>query len=215
MKNIVIGGAVLIVILALALFFIPKPEEESLAQDQYTFFEEKTDTAEIMVEYPSLPYERADISLQIIVNEYVAEFKSMVDEFGKSPTGRPYILIIEDQEIVESSTTVGILLLVYQDFGGAHGLPQFIGLNFNKETGEEVSLDTVLEITKQSLASLSEGASLHFAGILEEAFFPEGVEAEEENFSSFLLTENTATFYFQPYEVAPYALGPQEYKISY
>ena len=208
-------GAILIVVLLAGLFFIPAPEKKSQVEDGYTFFEEKTNLAEIIVEYPSLGYEKADAALDAVIDTFVEDFRSATKELGESPTGRPYVFVIEDQKVVESAETIGILLLVYQDFGGAHGLPQLIGLNFNKETGEEISLDNVLDVIDQDLQSLSEGAKAHFTEILGESLFVEGTEAKEENFMSFILEENEVTFYFQPYQVAAYALGPQEYKISY
>lgn len=216
MKTIVIAGGVLIIILALGLFLLPAPDKKSeIVDDGYTFFEEKTRTAEITIEYPSLENEKVDASLDSIVSDYVADFKIAVNEIGESPVGRPYVLIIEDQEVYESPTTVGVLLLVYQDFGGAHGLPQLIGLNFDKETGEEIVLSDVLSLTNLTLEELAEDATEYFAELLGESFFPEGAEAAEENFGSFIVDSGEVLFYFQPYQVAAYALGPQEYKIEY
>jgi hypothetical protein len=216
MKTTVIGGAVLIVILALGLFLIPASEKKlDVADDGYTFFEEKTQAAEITVEYPSLENEKVDATLDTIVQDYVQDFKAAVQEIGDSPVGRPYILVIEDQEVYESPTTVGVLLLVYQDFGGAHGLPQLIGLNFDKETGEEILLSDVLALVDITLEDLAGGATDYFAELLGDSFFSEGAEAVEENFSSFVVSDGEVLFYFQPYQVAAYALGPQEYKIEY
>lgn len=212
-KTTVLAGLILIILLALALFFIPAPEKK--AEISYNTFEERTDLAEIIVEYPSLGYEKVDTSLTSAVDAYVADFRASVEESGISPNGRPYILLIEDQGIVESAETVGMLLLVYQDFGGAHGMPQLIGLNFYKETGEQVSLGDMLALTSWTLVSVAEGASDHFSKTLGDSFFKEGAEAGEDNYASFLIEEDTVSFYFQPYQVAAYALGPQEYTISY
>jgi len=216
MKTMVIGGGVLIIILALGLFFLPAPDKESEVEDDgYTFFEEKTQVAEITVEYASLENEKVDASLSSIINDYVVDFKAAVEEIGESPVGRPYILVIEDQEVYESETTLGVLLLVYQDFGGAHGLPQLIGLNFDKETGEEVLLSDVLALADMTLEELSEGATEYFMELLGDSFFDGGTDAEEQDFSSFVIDDGEVLFYFQPYQVAAYALGPQEYKIEY
>ena len=212
-KVAVTGGLILIVLLSLALFLIPAPEKESDVVS--TSFEEKTDIAEITVKYPSLGYTEADEVLSEVVGEFVGDFKVAVEESGPSPSGRPYILVIEDQAVVESADTVGVLLLVYQDFGGAHGMPQLIGLNFYKDTGVQVSFEDVLARVNKTADMVAEGAISYFEETLGDSFFKDGAEVGEYNYKSFLIEGNTVTFYFQPYQVAAYALGPQEYTISY
>ena len=211
-KSAVIVGGIIIVILGALLYFVPAPQEK---EGLYVSYEVREDTYEILVEYPVLPYEQAQTSLEEIVSTYVKGFEETVQEFGKSPTGRPYLLIVEDAALVESQHTVGINLLVYQDFGGAHGLPQFIGLNFTKDGGEEVVLEEALSLLDTSLEDLAAEATLHFEETLGESFFREGAEPREENYSSFVIGDDEVTFYFQPYQVAAYALGIQEYSFSY
>lgn len=209
-KSAVIVGAVVIVVLGALLYFIPAPKEPA-----YVSYEVREDSYEIIVEYPALPYEAAQKNLEDIVGTFVGGFEEVVSEFGLSPTGRPYTLIVEDVEVAESRDTTGILLLVYQDFGGAHGLPQYVGLNFDKDTGEEVVLDDVLTLLEKSFEDVVTEVNTHFEEELGEAFFSEGAEAREENYSSFLINGNEVTFYFQPYQIAAYALGIQEYTFMY
>lgn len=211
-KNAVIGGGIIIVILGALLYFVPAPAEK---EDPYISYEVREEAYEIMVEYPRLASVQAQESLENIIDTYVAGFEETVSDFGMSPTGRPYVLIVEDEEVVETQDTVGINLLVYQDFGGAHGLPQYIGLNFDKETGEELVLADVLELLDTTLEDVAALSTAHFEETLAESFFRGGAEPIEENYSSFLIREDGVTFYFQPYQVAAYALGIQEYTILF
>lgn len=213
LKAVVIVGAIVVVVLALLLVFTPAPEKDESPQ-LYTY-SQNTDTTEIMVEYPYFGYEKADEKLKEIVENFVGGFEEAVREIGPLPNGRPYVLVVEDEITTETEDTVGITLLVYQDFGGAHGLPQFIGLNFYKETGEEVTLSDVLTRIDRTLENLAQETDVYFTQKIGEGYFSEGTEPVEENYQSFLIGESEITFYFQPYQVAAYALGIQEYKISY
>lgn len=213
LKASIIVGGVAVVVLALLLIFTPAPEKKQEAA--FYTYTQNTDTAEIMVEYPYFGYEKADKKLEEIVQNFVGGFEEAVREIGPLPNGRPYVLVVEDEVTAETEDTVGITLLVYQDFGGAHGLPQFIGLNFYKETGEEVALSDVLTRIDLTLEELAQKTDAYFIEKIGEGYFAEGAEPVEENYQSFLIGENEVTFYFQPYQVAAYALGIQEYKISY
>jgi len=214
LKSGVIAGAVLIIILLLALFFIPAPEKSD-PNENFIDFQEETQNTQIIVGYEKLENEKVSNALKVIVDGYVADFRQAAEEFGPSPTGRPYVLIVEDEEVFETDETIGVLLFVYQDFAGAHGIPRLMGHNFYKDTGEEVSLGDVLAISNWTLVAVAEGAEEYFTKKFGDSYFKEGIEAAEANYSSFLIKENEITFFFEPSRVAVYALGPQEYTISY
>lgn len=213
-KSTIILGGVLIIVLALALFFIPAPEKTS-EEDLLVNFQEETQNTQIIIGYEKFGDEKIDANLAAIVDGYVAAFRETAEEFGESPSGRPYVLIIEDEEVVETDETVGVLLLVYHDFAGAHGLPRLLAHNFYKETGEEVSVGDMLAISSWTLVALAESTHDFFTEKLGDSFLTDGAEPSDANYKSFLIKEGEVTFFFEPYQVAVYALGPQEYTISY
>ena len=214
MRNAVIGVGVLIVVLAIALFAIPAPERSDV-EDDFIVFQEETKDTQIIIEYPVLDNKVSAARLTAIVDEYIADFNNTVKDIGPSPVGKPYVLIIEDVDFAETEKTEGVLLLMYQDFGSAHGISRLIGINFYKKTGERVSVQEVLTIGGKNLNSLSEEATVFFEEKLGEGFIKEGIEADAKNFESFFVKNNEIIFFFEASQVAVQALGPQEYTFSY
>ncbi|MBL1433985.1 hypothetical protein COB87_000185 [Candidatus Wolfebacteria bacterium] len=214
MRNTVIGLGALIVLLALALFIIPAPERSG-TEDDFVVFQEETRDTQIIIEYPVLDNKVAAARLTAIVDGYIADFNNTAKDIGPSSIGKPYLLIIEDVDFAETEKTEGVLLLMYQDFGSAHGISRLIGINFYKKTGETVSLEGVLDIGGKNLNSLSEEATVFFEEKLGEGFIKEGAEVADKNFESFFVKNNEIVFFFEASQVAVQALGPQEYTISY
>lgn len=208
-----IAGAVLIVVLAVLLFVIPAPEKSP--ESQVVSYEEETATTTIDVTYKTFGISTIDTAFENVVDGYVRDFKAQAVTFGASPTNRPYVLAVEGQAYATTATTAGIQFLVYKDFGGAHGLPQLLGVNIDRESGEVVTLTETLERISLSLDELAQAAQTHFAQELGDSLYMEGLAPEEENFSSFLIASDAVTFYFQPYQIAAYALGAHELSIGY
>lgn len=105
--------------------------------------------------------------------------------------------------------------------GGAHGMATVTFTNLDPRTGASILLSDVLvdgyEATLLPLAEarfrevrgIEDGMSLSDAGF---SFFDNGVFALTENFA---IGEDALTFYYNAYEVAPYALGSTEIVLSY
>jgi len=127
-------------------------------------------------------------------------------------TGSVYI---EYEAQVNDNRTMSISVIYYQYTGGAHG-------NYNKET---VNLDLVNE-KELSLRELFDGSDDYKQVLTKEILkqmnndkdnlFPETLkDFKASDDLKFYLTDEGIVFYFDPYEVAPYASGIVEYKISY
>ncbi len=105
--------------------------------------------------------------------------------------------------------------------GGAHGTATVTFSNLDPRTGEIVSLSDVLvdsyearllplaEARFREVRSIEDGMSLTDAGF---TLFENGVFALTDNFE---IGEDGLTFYYNAYEVAPYALGSTEIVLSY
>jgi len=127
-------------------------------------------------------------------------------------TGSVYI---EYEAQINDNRTMSISVIYYQYTGGAHG-------NSNKET---VNLDLVNE-KELSLRDLFDGSEDYKEILTKEILkqmnndkdnlFPETLkDFKASDDLKFYLTDEGIVFYFNPYEVAPYASGIVEYKISY
>ncbi len=106
------------------------------------------------------------------------------------------------------STAVSLLTLPADYMGGAHGMYGKYGVNFDTATGEKLKLSDVFGDVPQTAAVILERLYERYGT---EPFFDHTAEKVEkalaENTVSWTLDNDGATFYFNPYELAPYAAG--------
>lgn len=108
----------------------------------------------------------------------------------------------------------------YHFTGGAHGMSGTYFTNFNSQDGKKLTLlDLLNPDYEKELNSIAERIFRKNNGLtpdanLEEAgfWFEEGKFLLNENFG---IKNDGLVFYFNSYEIAPYAMGPAEIVISY
>lgn len=102
----------------------------------------------------------------------------------------------------------------YMMAGAAHPNHHFRVLNYDLKKDEPISPDESLMNSTKMLKFLSETCrkSLDKPDF---PLFPEGLEPKYENFQDWNLTKTGLRISFDPYQVAPYAAGPQEVIIPY
>ena len=107
----------------------------------------------------------------------------------------------------------------YNFQGGAHGLNQLLTLNFDKTTGKTLTLEDVLVPGyKVKLNNLLQKALLKKANCKDiNELHDKGYLFSMEMYPSnnYVLGKEGITFIYNPYEIAPYALGRIELTISY
>lgn len=152
------------------------------------------------------------------LDSFMAEAKVFFEEFPDVPTG--YGREIEQAVLLNTPELLTIEEFSYSFTGGAHGNYGTTYYNFDAITGQVIDLTNILvddyEITLKAIA--------------EPIFKKNYLEAGRTNYSEagfyfendvFKLTDNFAItkeglkFLYNPYEVAPYALGQQEIIIPY
>jgi hypothetical protein len=116
-------------------------------------------------------------------------------------------------------------IIGYSDYssGAAHANHYSVALNYNLKTGSAVTLDQLLQDLRPSagyferlaqyvMADLRRqfGDSQDVADVIEF-----GAKATTENYRNFNLDEEGLTIQFDPYQVAPYAAGSPQVKITY
>ncbi|MGM9734256.1 MAG: RsiV family protein [Prevotella sp.] len=108
---------------------------------------------------------------------------------------------------------------MYNFEGGAHGLSQLLTLNFDKTTGKTLTLEDVLVPGyKVKLNALLQKA------LMQEADCKDINELHDKGYlfsmemypsSNYVIGKDGITFIYNPYEIAPYALGRIELTVSY
>ncbi len=127
-----------------------------------------------------------------------------------------------DVNVVRADTVVTSLLSYNESYsGGAHGTYYYIPVNYDSLTGEELHLSDVIDADKIDLLPAVLEAEL-LQKYEADTFFHADALAEtiEESISmngdlNFSIGYDGLTFYFQIYELAPYAAGHQTVFLSY
>lgn len=103
--------------------------------------------------------------------------------------------------------------------GTTHGINEQIAMNFNKETGSHLSLSDIFatgyeqQLTAILLNALKEKTGSDDLAALKEKGYLHAMDMfPSENF---ILGEETITFIYNPYEIAPYDMGSTELIIPY
>jgi len=188
---------------------IPNTETNESVKLSVASIDEETDVYSIHMKYPQFGIAAIDAQLKKAVDDAVREFKNF---FAESPPvgGIKYSLESEFNSVYIGPDIVSAKLIISEYTGGAHPLAIIVGQNFDRSSGKLLLLDDALKLVGLSTEQVSAQASAELRAKLGESFFAEGADTNPENFSSFVISKDTVTFIFQPYQVAAYAAGPQE-----
>ncbi len=175
---------------------------------------EDTDTYLIDVRYPQFGIPLVDAKIKAVVENAVAAFKGY-------PANPPDSAVPKNEFTGSFSSTyvgadvVSVALTISEYTGGAHPNTVIIGVNVDRKTGEDVTLDTVLAMIGKTLPEVSAESLVQLkADIGEDLIFPEGAESKPENYSTFTVSKDKVTFIFNNYQVAPYSAGPQSVEFA-
>lgn len=160
--------------------------------------------------YPKTASESITMYFKSFVDEQITQFKedtAWVEDFPESAQAQSLSLDISytSTQATQVHTYVFVVNLYT---GGAHGMQVRKTFSFNKE-GQLLTISNVFTDQSKGLAVLS-------ALVQKELLKKEGTEASwvsdgagprEENYSSFIITDDAITILFDPYQVAPYVLG--------
>jgi len=130
-----------------------------------------------------------------------------------------YHYIIETSTQKGSKGTIAYLASINYYEGGAHGINQLITLDFEAKTGRQLTLgdifatgyeqplkNVLLKALKAKTGCTTLAALRNKGYLYSMDIFPS---------ENFILGEETITFVYNPYEIAPYAMGSTELIIPY
>ncbi len=166
---------------------------------------------DIVAKYPTFGVAAFDARIKQAVDEAVMEIKNAP---APDPATYKNALDIRFMQPYIGPDILSVKLAITQYTGGAHPMTIISGLNYDRKTGKILMLNDVLPMIGLTVAQVSEQAMAQLKAKLEGSIFPEGVDTNPENYSSFVVSADKVTFIFQPYQVAAYAAGPQEVSFS-
>lgn len=175
---------------------------------------EETDNISILVNYPKFD-SPASAKIEGYALSRIDSFKSSLREFN-APSGSIFTLDINYEVKYLGDEYVSFLFRENTYTGGAHPNQIPVGKTYEIESGQEVSLTDIFVPGSGYLEAISKEAVEKFKEKFKEGvFFSEGVEARTVNFETFTIDDGSITFYFAPYQIAPYAAGLQDVRIPF
>lgn len=222
LKILKVAGLVLLIGCAVYLIFLKgdkkqnevkedtaSPASEEDENKQSNFLDDKGEYSfknESLIVSVELPENIKDIS--DFGNEQIERFVSSKDEISEIDSESfPWNLDMTYTKH-ESDTIVSYIVQGYEFTGGAHGNTFLESFNYDKKTGARINVQDVVtnEDTFNILAA--------FANNELTVEYPEGSNANPENWSVWYTNNSSITFIFVPYQIASYATGQQELQVE-
>src|SRR3989338_4853379 len=170
---------------------------------------EDTEAYLIDVRYPQFGIPLVDAKIKAVFDNAVAAFKSY-------PANPPDSAVPKNEFTGSFNSTyvgadvVSVALSISEYTGGAHPNTVIIGVNVDRKTGKDVTLDDALLMIEKTLPEVSGESLVQLKAVLgEDMIFPEGAEPKPDNYSTFTVSKDKVPFIFNNYQVAPYSAGPQ------
>lgn len=173
---------------------------------------------DVKAEYPMMTD-----ALDEIINANTTSFLSYFSESAMLYATPPWTLIMQYEvykqtpaETTEfSPEIVSVVYSIYSYTGGANGTGFYQTLVYDATNQLPLTLDDVfVEGYLPTLAALvREKLTVQLAEMSDPTFIDFGTSDDPNNFRSFALTNDELIFFFDEYQVAPGAAGPQELHI--
>ena len=193
--------------------------------------EKLNEKVNIKVSWPVTGISRIDEESEGFVRGVVAEFEKEAEELAalwEQERGKETAEIFVPRELSvtyeltrPTQTVESILWTVWSYMGGAHGQLSLVAHNYEVETGypvllEDLFLDperAILEFARISRQRLGAESNPEEEAIPDD-MLQAGTEPVESNFQIFVLLSDGLRIHFPPYQVAPWAMGPQSVDIT-
>lgn len=151
-------------------------------------------------------------------NGNVEWMEEMIEEYGEDGISHSSYSSTLSEIAYFDGRYVSFCQQEYDYQGGAHGMPLWIGLTFDLETGERLSLPDVIANSEEKLNSIVTEYFAEYINGNPEEFWEDALDIVRDEIcfeSDFYLTEDGIKFYFHPYALSSYAAGFPEVTIPY
>ena len=151
-------------------------------------------------------------------NGNVEWMEEMIEEYGEDGISHSSYSSTLSEIAYFDGRYVSFCQQEYDYQGGAHGMPLWIGLAFDLETGERLSLPDVIANSEEELNSIVTEYFAEYINGNPEEFWEDALDIVRDEIcfeSDFYLTEDGIKFYFHPYALSSYAAGFPEVTIPY
>ncbi len=174
----------------------------------------------ITLNYPkSSPTEFSEIYLTVrdIKNDFIKAYGGLTEEDAREmyiDSSSPYETIV-NTKIEKSEKTITYILYVYQYTGGAHGVTGVYTFTYD-ENGKLLKESDVFDTNYLSVIApmARDYFYINLGEYKNPTMIDDGTRPVHENYRSWYLTNDDVVFIFGQYQVGPYVLGIQEFRID-
>ncbi len=167
--------------------------------------------------YPNYQYQVLNKGINKIIKEYYQMFNSDLE--NQNNLSSSYLQINYRKYEYNNYLSVVFYTTVY--LGGAHPSHLIKTISYNKETNKIITIEDLINENKNILTILSNKSRNYFSkeqvfqdDIIKNMLY-EGTKPQKENFQNFVFTPKGILFFFQRYQIAPYAYGDYNLTIPY
>lgn len=171
-------------------------------------------TIEVTIAYPTWILDNPDTADIVVgwIGEARSQFLALAAEYWDAFTFA-YSLDISYEETALAEQTRSVIFTVSDYTGGAHPNSYFQTYTVDASTGELLTLADVFRDVDAGLlavSGLAAQAILSDMGEMADAqWVTDGTAPAAVNFQFWALADNALRVFFPPYQVGPYAMGPQ------
>ncbi len=171
--------------------------------------EEETDNLTLKVEYPKTGNKKFDKILKDFVTKRVNDFKEMIGEERISENWKNgFYITFETFNYSENMWTFKFIITQYT--GGAHDNMYFETFTYDFENKKIVTFKDLFQEEHNPLWTIVPLAKEQLEGkVGASQMLTAGTEENFDNYQYFAPTVNELMIFFPPYQVAPWAAGPQ------
>ena len=194
----------------------PDPSKPAPTSVATRSFIHKDERCSVMVNYPQVGNSKIDSELDFWARQTVRTFVEGVGSLEVGQGGRFSMLV--DYEISEPSDNfLSIVFRVTTETGGAHPDPGMVTFSYDLTDGRRLNIQDIFGDPAGLLQFLSIYSYERLLSELGQNFensIKNGTSPDFLNFSLFALTSDGLILYFPPYQVADYAHGEKNVKVS-
>lgn len=173
--------------------------------------------------YPVFNNTAVDASIKAFAEKQIADFEKEAGEDVESEEDKPSGYGQWDMSGYfnlerPNPDIVSVVFNIYSFTGGAHGNMEIACLNYNLKTGQPVGFADLFKDPEKALEMMSEFSIKKLTADLgeygDEDMILSGASPDLPNFSNLTLVPDGLYIEFQPYQVGPWAAGPQRVKMT-
>jgi uncharacterized protein YecT (DUF1311 family) len=178
--------------------------------------EEKSSTHELTLAYPQFGMAMIDAELEKFAKDKHTEFTAFLAERGEQE--QPYSAQLEYSVARNDNEVLAVLFTYSHYLGGAHPNMNRYSFNYLMPGGDRVFLPELFDnvgfkrVSDLAIADLKPKLTGP-DGMSDDKQIETGAGPYSDNFEAFVLGKDQLSIYFDPYQVAAYAAGPQEVHI--